>query len=111
MRANIHFKASCSSYRRLASIAPLTVASCAKGDDTKGTVLEPSTRPGSVECVGEGQAVRCTISDEPDLTAEAGPASSLTADTAWLSPVPATALLISPFFFWGTSMVAMKVQT
>jgi hypothetical protein len=27
-----------------------------------------------------------------------------------LSLIPATALLISPFFFWGTSMVAMKVR-
>jgi hypothetical protein len=104
----------CASYRRLwPTGSPPSLVANAKLDDSRGAVLdEPSVRRGSVDCVGEGQAVRCTISeDEPLGTAELGPSSSSSsaADTAWLSLIPATALLISPFFFWGTSMVAMKV--
>ena len=64
-----------------------------------------------MECVGEGQAVRCSVVDSSE------PSTSEPQETVDLAGAPldvagtlaAGALLISPFFFWGTSMVAMKV--
>lgn len=74
---------------------------------------DSATQQASVECVGEGQGVTCTIDDTDiqeslrpedfDSTAAAGMATDSVRDL-W-----SLALLISPFFFWGTSMVFMKV--
>ena len=93
-----------------------------------GTNSEASTQQQQqfqpdVECVATGMDVMCEIKD--DGGAEGGGASSNGAGPSSSSPQQqppqadeegtlmaralSTALLISPFFFWGSSMVAMKV--
>jgi hypothetical protein len=75
----------------------------------------------SMDCVGEGQSVVCTVSEGESETAVAptevvqtadgtGQAAELSSsDSTLLVEVLGFLLLISPFFFWGTSMVAMKL--
>jgi hypothetical protein len=80
-----------------------------------------------IDCVATGMDVQCFISDDDDAPAAAPSRAGAPASTA--APPPKTAaaaaasgeggtlmqllgaaLLVSPFFFWGTSMVAMKVS-
>lgn len=75
-----------------------------------------------IDCVATGMDVQCFISDdgEPASSAAAvqgSPAAPKTAAAAAASgeggplmQLLGAALLVSPFFFWGTSMVAMKVR-
>lgn len=69
-----------------------------------------------VDCVGTGQDVECVVTTKSStndeflenplkVEVEQSPSSSLLAllEVAW-----EWGLLISPFFFWGTAMVAMK---
>ncbi|KAK7305592.1 hypothetical protein VNO77_43498 [Canavalia gladiata] len=60
--------------------------------------------PSAMDCVGTGQDVECLIETEAK---ESSPSSSSStpclAEALWEWTV-----LISPFFFWGTAMVAMK---
>ena len=58
-----------------------------------------------ITCIGTGTEVECLIDDE----------DAVVSTTAWMDESPAERLidillLISPFFFWGTSMVVMKVR-
>lgn len=60
--------------------------------------------------------MQCVITEEPDEVLPAGadgaqvrPQGSTSTENAGLGPVSSALLLISPFFFWGTSMCAMKV--
>lgn len=79
----------------------------------KGTESELETNPSKsseVDCIGTGLDVECVISPTDDLPGGGkvelvGPTSSLfeVVRAAW-----EFGLLISPFFFWGTAMVAMK---
>lgn len=74
-----------------------------------------------IDCVSTGMDVRCFISDDDATTAapkvgvSAAPAAPRTAAAAAsgeggpMMQLLGAALLVSPFFFWGTSMVAMKV--
>ena len=68
---------------------------------------------GSLDCVATGSDVR-RYSDEGEEKPNWTPSGAATPTTSE-SPTPAlqsvleTLLLISPFFFWGTAMVAMKV--
>jgi hypothetical protein len=83
-----------------------------------------------VECVETGFGVSCFIADdEPNSTAQTQPlqqqqqqqqqqqeqqqpmtaAAAAAGGEGLLQQLLGVALLISPFFFWGTSMVAMKV--
>jgi len=84
--------------------------------------------PGELECFSNGLDVQCLL--EPDIEDESIVSSSgsdITRNGIQGAPHPmvtvsspqgegaiervlATALLVSPFFFWGTSMVAMKVR-
>lgn len=53
--------------------------------------------------------VECTVPEYVDSSEQLAAArSSNEASTSMVSQLVDTALLISPFFFWGTSMVAMK---
>lgn len=64
-----------------------------------------STPSNGIECVGTGSDVECVVGagdgEVAGGTKEASRRRS--AGTAW-----EWALLVSPFFFWGTAMVAMK---
>jgi hypothetical protein len=75
-----------------------------------------------IDCVSTGMDVQCFITDDDETTAapkvdgSAAPAAPRTAAAAAASgeggplmQLLGAALLVSPFFFWGTSMVAMKV--
>ncbi|KAL2333116.1 hypothetical protein Fmac_014329 [Flemingia macrophylla] len=57
--------------------------------------------PDAVECVGTGQDVECLVkSEEKERESQLTPCL---AEAVW-----EWAVLVSPFFFWGTAMVAMK---
>ncbi|RDX73758.1 WAT1-related protein, chloroplastic, partial [Mucuna pruriens] len=58
--------------------------------------------PDGVECVGTGQDVECLVNAEAE-EAESSPSTPCLAEAVWEWTV-----LVSPFFFWGTAMVAMK---
>lgn len=58
------------------------------------------------QCIGTGTDVECVYPDGVVLES-AGGASSEPAPEGVPALLP-TLLLVSPFFFWGTSMVAMK---
>lgn len=61
---------------------------------------EPSSSSSSssnVECVGTGLDVECLVEEEEDQVESE-------ADSPWWE----WAVVVSPFFFWGTAMVAMK---
>jgi len=58
-------------------------------------------------CVGTGSEVECIVPQGSPPGAEA-PSTSGRSEAATSASLLDTLLLISPFFFWGTSMVAMK---
>lgn len=60
------------------------------------------------QCYGTGMEVECTVPEYDRSAGSTAVASTSTTSTTALSQLVDTALLISPFFFWGTSMVAMK---
>ncbi|XP_076885014.1 WAT1-related protein At3g02690, chloroplastic-like [Bidens hawaiensis] len=71
--------------------------------DTQFETLTPPT-PSEIDCVGTGTDVECVY--PPDGTGEYGitePETTSLSDLIW-----EWTLLVSPFFFWGTAMVAMK---
>ncbi|KZV23877.1 hypothetical protein F511_29873 [Dorcoceras hygrometricum] len=69
-----------------------------------------SPKSSEVDCIGTGLDVECIIGSTDDLSG--GGKDKLTGPTTSLFQVVRAAwefgLLISPFFFWGTAMVAMK---
>ncbi|XP_073123901.1 WAT1-related protein At3g02690, chloroplastic [Henckelia pumila] len=71
--------------------------------------INPS-KSSEVDCIGTGLDVECVISPTDDLPG--GGKEELVGPTSSLFEVVRAAwefgLLISPFFFWGTAMVAMK---
>lgn len=73
---------------------------------------EPQAQQPPLDCYGTGVEAACVVRDEDEgerREGDGGSAPSAPApDDAPLS-LAATALLISPFFFWGSSMTAMKV--
>jgi hypothetical protein len=77
-----------------------------------GSATNQRTPGKHVECVGEGQAVRCSVVDNgvASTSQPQEPQLSIAASVGPVETLVAGALLISPFFFWGTSMVAMKVR-
>ncbi|XP_024316998.1 WAT1-related protein At3g02690, chloroplastic isoform X2 [Brachypodium distachyon] len=68
----------------------------------------PPVPSDELECVGTGTEVECFVEDDDD--------SSVAAEDGYVAPSLALggrewwewASLVSPFFFWGTAMVAMK---
>ncbi|KAK4278157.1 hypothetical protein QN277_016043 [Acacia crassicarpa] len=74
---------------------------------TRGTEmdLEESLRsPSDIDCVGTGQDVECLIESDEEKEKSVEVESlgiSIEGLLEW-------AVLVSPFFFWGTAMVAMK---
>lgn len=77
----------------------------------ESTPSEEATKEQAIECVGEGQSVTCSI-EEVDSPGPPDPNSAAPAvldGPGGVSELLSLALLVSPFFFWGTSMVFMKV--
>ncbi|PKA55999.1 WAT1-related protein [Apostasia shenzhenica] len=81
--------------------------------------IPPESDIGSVDIVGNGSDVECFASDADGLfpspiADKKSPASleiageAADADEGLVSKILDLALLVSPFFFWGTAMVAMK---
>jgi hypothetical protein len=76
---------------------------------TTGKSTQSSTDTEFLDCVGTGQDVECllTTEEEEDGISKKNESSSskrlCLAEGLWEG-----AVLISPFFFWGTAMVAMK---
>jgi len=69
---------------------------------------------GGMDCIGTGLDVECVIAlPEVDINAVTRRAkdnavSKSEEEATLIESVLSTLLLISPFFFWGTAMVAMK---
>ncbi|XP_062150427.1 WAT1-related protein At3g02690, chloroplastic isoform X1 [Alnus glutinosa] len=76
---------------------------------TSGTNTESGEQEGAVDfdCVGTGQDVECVVSS-PSSDSEESVALSDDDSAALVRLVWEWAVLVSPFFFWGTAMVAMK---
>ena len=73
----------------------------------------------SVDCIGTSMDVTCSVSADPQsmplAKAEASVSGVAATDTEGLAEsrgakTLSILLLVSPFFFWGTSMVGMKVR-
>ncbi|XP_020224753.1 WAT1-related protein At3g02690, chloroplastic [Cajanus cajan] len=67
-----------------------------------GTQSPSSPPPDAVDCVGTGQDVECLVNSE-EKEPQLEPSAPCLAEALW-----EWAVLVSPFFFWGTTMVAMK---
>lgn len=90
----------------------IPVANCTRsGADTELDLTQ------SIDCVGTAQDVECLVSptdEDPSssvgVPVELGISSEFGGDgsTAVLEKAWEFAVLVSPFFFWGTAMVAMK---
>ena len=91
-------------------------ASTERGEDN--TATPDRTTAADPQCYGTGMEVECTVpeyAERPDATQDpsnsstsSSTSSTSSSSSTMLSQLVDTALLISPFFFWGTSMVAMK---
>lgn len=66
---------------------------------------QSSASTSEAECVATGLDVECAIPDTPSPSTSQPPSAL---DALLSNPIVSTALLVSPFFFWGTGMVAMK---
>lgn len=84
---------------------------------TSGTEaeLEDSSPFADVDCVGTGLDVECLVStpppspsDQTQTQIESGDQTQQTLSIVPLGELWEWAVLVSPFFFWGTAMVAMK---
>lgn len=71
---------------------------------------QPQTTPQDLACYGIGAEVECVVPEyeQRDGDAATPSTSGRPAERTPLSAAIDTVLLVSPFFFWGTSMVAMK---
>lgn len=96
------------------------ISRCSTSNSRKAELeLESSSSPsqpvdddgGDLGCVATDLDLECLVS-EPNLDAPLIQLSSTekgeTATKSLIETITETAVLVSPFFFWGTSMVAMK---
>lgn len=77
--------------RRYSAPPPLCTA-------PSGAEVEEQLEPPEIECVGTGLDVECLAEQPPE------PPRPWSAAEEWWE----WAVVVSPFFFWGTAMVAMK---
>ncbi|XP_047318129.1 WAT1-related protein At3g02690, chloroplastic [Impatiens glandulifera] len=77
----------------------------ARGAADSDTQIQSSSPSTNMECIGTGIDVECQVSSEKEEETfkEIGIKDDSFFNTLW-----EWALVISPFFFWGTAMVAMK---
>lgn len=95
--------------RRATFISKCSTSSSRKAElEFESSSSQPVDDGGDLDYVGTGLDSECLVS-EPNLDA---PLSSTekgeTATESLIETITETAVLVSPFFFWGTSMVAMK---
>ncbi|KAJ7964362.1 WAT1-related protein, chloroplastic [Quillaja saponaria] len=69
--------------------------------------LENSSSSSAVDCVGTGQDVECLVNSKEEEATSEIQAEALSLDVI-AQGFGEWAVLVSPFFFWGTAMVAMK---
>ena len=87
------------------SVRPPRVPRAADGGDEGAAVADPAARvPDGVECMGTGIEAACVVADDDEGAPPAARPPSAHAPAS----VAEWALLVSPFFFWGSSMAAMK---
>lgn len=83
-------------------------------DITLNSISPQENENGGLDCIGTGLDVECVVSlPDVDVNGVARRAKDSTTskngeDATLVESVLNTLLLISPFFFWGTAMVAMK---
>ncbi|CAN4105411.1 unnamed protein product [Withania somnifera] len=85
-------------------------ASCSNTKDTESEV-EEKPPPSEVDCLGTGIDVECIVNPSEELSKESNFGFQNVAGdegVELLVTILEWGLLISPFFFWGTAMVAMK---
>ncbi|POO03353.1 EamA domain containing protein [Trema orientale] len=89
---------------------PIPILNCTTSSTDTDLQEEPQSE--SLDCVGTGLDVECLVSSSDDQTQTQTQTrtetltqqnQSITLEEAW-----ELAVLVSPFFFWGTAMVAMK---
>lgn len=81
-------------------------------DITLGNVVENLVDlDTNMECVGTGMEVECLIDPSSDAPSVNGGVAEADEDLGLGAKVQNLALLVSPFFFWGTSMAVMKVMS
>ncbi|XP_055803816.1 WAT1-related protein At3g02690, chloroplastic [Solanum dulcamara] len=61
-----------------------------------------------VDCVGTGLDVECVVNPSEEFSKDSKFRFQGDEGVEWLGTILEWGLLISPFFFWGTAMVAMK---
>ncbi|XP_011030169.1 PREDICTED: WAT1-related protein At3g02690, chloroplastic isoform X2 [Populus euphratica] len=98
--------------RRANFISKCSTSSSRKAElEFESSSSQPVDDGGDLDCVGTGLDSECLVS-EPKLDAPLIQLSSTekgeTATESLIETITETAVLVSPFFFWGTSMVAMK---
>lgn len=79
------------------------IANCTLGNGSGDPELQDSQYSSAVDCLGTGQDVEHVVSSE-----ETQQQTTVGLDLELIQQVQEWAVLVSPFFFWGTSMVAMK---
>lgn len=90
------------------------VTKCVKESERLDTgAVEPVAGVGKdqmpdLECFGTGMEVECLIDSPGGDVEEVSVVSDAAEEDVWTKGA-SLALLISPFFFWGTSMALMKV--
>ncbi|CAN6558792.1 unnamed protein product [Malus baccata var. baccata] len=93
----------CNGRRRSSDPNNNFIANCTLGSGSGDPELQDSQSSSAVDCVGTGQDVEHVVSSE-----ETQQQTTVGLDLELIQQVQEWAVLVSPFFFWGTSMVAMK---
>lgn len=75
---------------------------------TSGTEMKFKDSPSEIDCVGTGQDVECLIPPNEDEDKEKEEDVISESFGIRVESLLEWAVLVSPFFFWGTAMVAMK---
>ncbi|EHA8590032.1 WAT1-related protein, chloroplastic [Cocos nucifera] len=103
---------------------PSTLVSCSTGGGKKTAVSRSDMDSAAVDCVGTGTDVECFVAESSSETGQLLPSPAKKrlaasfeigggktgegSDVGLIQKALDWALLVSPFFFWGTAMVAMK---
>ena len=94
--------------RKSSAFGAIIIKCTSSGTETE--LENPPPSSSGVDCVGTGQDVECVITPYEEEKMKV--ASATAAETESLGSIAESvwewAVLISPFFFWGTAMVAMK---
>ena len=87
---------------------PSSSTTFSSASDTTKKTEQQQPSPQDLACYGTGAEVECVVPEYKDAVPTPSRRPLESTPPTPLSPFLDTLLLISPFFFWGTSMVAMK---